>query len=115
HNTPEFEWIDPDALAALLERSKETKTSALVIVRDGAIVHQSYAEGGDARTELMSATKAITGLSIGLLVDEGRIASVETPLSTFFPEWREGEKSQATLRHVLTHSTGLAGWRNVMD
>lgn len=114
-STPEEAGLDPLALSRLLERARATKSSGLIILRNGAIVHESYAEGGDVRTELMSATKAIAGLSIGLLVDAGKISSVDAPLSDFFPEWAEGKKSEATLRHVLSHTSGLAAQRNVMD
>lgn len=114
-STPEAAGFDPAALSRLLERAHATHTSGLVLLHNGAIVHESYAEGGDVRTELMSATKAIAGLSIGLLVDAGKIRSVDAPLSDFFPEWGEGQKSAATLRHVLSHTSGLAAQRNVMD
>jgi len=114
-STPEEAGLDPVALARLIARAKGTQTSALVIVRNGAIVHEWYAAGGDSRTDLSSATRAIAGLAIGLLFDEARIASADAPLSLYFPEWRQGEKSKATLRHVLSHSSGLSDKRRVQD
>jgi CubicO group peptidase (beta-lactamase class C family) len=107
--------FDPKALEALLARAKETDSSALVLVKDGAIAGEWYFDGATQRTETMSATKAITGLAIGLLVADGTIPSVDTPISHFFPEWSQGLKAKVTLRHVLTHTSGLEARRDVLD
>lgn len=113
--TPEEAGLNPIELARLVARAKGTRSSALVIVRHGAIAYEWYADDGDTRAELASATQAIAGLAIGALVDDARIASADAPLSVFFPEWRQGEKSKATLRHVLSHSTGLAARSDTSD
>lgn len=105
--------FDPKALEALLARAKETDSSALVLVKDGAVAGEWYFGGATQRTETMSATKAIAGLAIGLLVADGKIPSVDTPISHFFPEWSQGLKAKVTLRHVLTHTSGLEARRDV--
>lgn len=107
--------FDAAALDALLERATQTKTSALVLVKDGALAGEWYFEDGPARTEMMSATKAITGLSVALLVRDGLLSGPDAPLSEVFPEWAEGRKAQVTFRHVLTHTSGLDAWRSVLD
>ncbi len=47
--------------------------------------------------------EAIRDISFG--VEEGKIASVDAPLSTWFADFKTGEKAKVTLRHVLTHPT----------
>jgi CubicO group peptidase (beta-lactamase class C family) len=55
----------------------------------------------------MSVTKFVTALAIGFLLEEERLTSVDEPLSTWFEEWAEGEKAEVTLRHLLTHTSGI--------
>lgn len=107
--------FDPAALDALLARAKETESSALVLVKDGAIVGEWYWDGGASRTETMSATKAIGGLALGILAGEGRISGPDEPLARHFPGWSEGLKAKVTVRHLLTHTSGLKASRSVMD
>jgi len=99
--------LDEGLLAALIEEAEETESDALIVIKDGRTVVERYFGREVGAIETMSVTKSIVSLAIGLLVDEGRIESVDAPLSTWFPEWSEGDKAAVTLRHVLTHTSGL--------
>jgi CubicO group peptidase (beta-lactamase class C family) len=44
---------------------------------------------------------------IGRLVDEGKIKSLDQPVSDFYPEWKQGKKQLITIRHLLNHTSGL--------
>lgn len=60
--------------------------------------------------DLASLTKvAGTTFGIMLLVDRGEI-SLDDPVRYYLPEFEEGDKSEITIRHLLTHSAGLAQW-----
>lgn len=106
-STPEAEGIDAAALRELLERAEAAHSSAVVILRHGRLVGDWYFGGASAVTETMSATKSITSLAIGLLLDEGKIRSLDEPISTWFPEWKDGLHDGITLRHLLSHTSGL--------
>lgn len=57
--------------------------------------------------DLASLTKVVaTATGVMLLVDEGRL-SLDDPVSRFLPEYSEGPKSAVTIRHLLTHTSGL--------
>lgn len=114
-STPEAEGLSPEALATLLKAAEETGTSGLVLLRHGRLVGEWYFGGDTRRIETMSATKGIVSLAIGLLIDDGKIASADVPVSTFFPEWAQGLKARVTLRHLLNHTSGLAANRTAMD
>ncbi len=60
--------------------------------------------------DLASLTK-VTGTTFGimLLVDRGEII-LDDPVHEYLPEFREGEKSEITVRHLLMHTAGLAQW-----
>ena len=55
----------------------------------------------------MSVTKFVTALGAAFLLEEGRIAALDAPLSIWFPEWNDGLKAKVTLRHLLTHTSGI--------
>ena len=106
-STPAAEGIDETALRKLLSRAEATKSSAVVILRHGKLVGEWYFRNPSVATETMSATKAVTSLAIGLLLDEGRIPSLDEPVSAFFPEWKDGVHDGITVRHLLSHTSGL--------
>jgi CubicO group peptidase (beta-lactamase class C family) len=54
-----------------------------------------------------SMVKSWTGLMIGMLVDEGRIKSVNDKVCKYLPEWEDGCKKEVTIRHLLTMTAGL--------
>src|SRR5918997_1960804 len=55
----------------------------------------------------MSTTKSVTGLLVGMLVDDGKIKSIDEPVCAYLKEWCEGSKGRVTLRHLLTMTSGL--------
>lgn len=61
--------------------------------------------------DLASLTKPIaTTTAILLLVDDGAIG-LDDPVATFLPAFAESGKGKVTIRHLLTHSSGLEPWR----
>lgn len=61
--------------------------------------------------DLASLTKAI-GLTTAVMlgVGDGRLA-LDTPVVRYVPAFRGASKAAVTLRHLLTHSSGLPAWR----
>jgi CubicO group peptidase (beta-lactamase class C family) len=41
------------------------------------------------------------------LVEQRKIASLDEPVATFFPEWKQGKKAKITVRHLLQQTSGL--------
>jgi serine-type D-Ala-D-Ala carboxypeptidase len=61
--------------------------------------------------DLASLTKVIgTTTLIMELVDQNRVV-LDAPVVRYLPEWRGARASEITIRHLLTHSSGLAAWR----
>jgi CubicO group peptidase (beta-lactamase class C family) len=44
---------------------------------------------------------------VGIAVEEGKIKSIDEPVGDFLPEYKEGNKSKVTIRHLLTMSSGI--------
>ena len=100
--------VRPSRLARFVEEAEEAHTDALLVMKDGKLLCERYFRGKDEPIHLMSVTKFVAAMAVALLLDEGKIESLDAPLSTWFPEWGEGEKAKVTLRHVLAHTSGIA-------
>lgn len=93
--------------------------AALAIGRKGQVVvergigrvgwsdHESAVDPDRTVYDLASLTKVVgTTTAVMLLVEDGRM-SLDDPVGRYLPEWRYGLKGQATIRHLLTHTSGL--------
>lgn len=119
--------VDAAALDTLRLRALQAKSDALWVQIDGEPVAAEYFNTPRTPIELMSCTKSVINLLIGMLIDDGKIASVDEPVTTWFPEFvdapagapeRAGgakldaaaraERASVTLLHLLTHTSGLA-------
>ena len=106
-STPAAEQVDPTRLRQLLDSARATRSDAFVVLKNGRIVAEWYSEGNRTPIQTMSVTKSIVGLAIGRLLHDAKLDSLEQPVWTLYPEWRQGRKRQITLRHLLTHTSGL--------
>lgn len=80
-----------------------------MVVHQGRVVRESYANGGSAdRVQLLaSGTKGFTGM-IGAIAAHDRIIELDKPVSEVLTEWaNDSLKSKITFRHLLTMSSGL--------
>lgn len=70
----------------------------------------------DVLFDIASLTKVATAITVLSLVDSGEL-DLDAPVRIILPEWAEGNKRGATLRHLLTHTAGLRptwyGWRQL--
>jgi CubicO group peptidase (beta-lactamase class C family) len=88
-----------------------TGTDAFVVIRKDAIVYERYF--GETKRDTIvtsfSVAKSFTSLLVGIAVAEGRIGSVEDPITKYLPELAERDPRFAdiTIRHLLTMSSGL--------
>ena len=106
--TPETVGINPIALASLVGEAQAAHSCALIIIKDGRLVAERYF-GRDIKQPLRvnSVTKSVVSLAIGLLLKEGKIPGLNTPVSKWYPEWAEGKKAKITLWNIMTHTSGL--------
>jgi CubicO group peptidase (beta-lactamase class C family) len=99
--------LDPAAVRRLIEEAARTRSDTLIVVKDGRLVVERRFLDERGPIETMSVTKSFVSLAVGLLVAEGKIKSVDAPMWTWIPEWKADDRSKITLRHVLTHTSGL--------
>lgn len=93
--------------AAMKDPSGALRTRALIVIQDGEIVGERYAEGFDPSMPLLgwSMSKSVTAALAGLAVGDG-LLELDGPLGA--PEWDGDEgRSSITLRNLLQMSSGL--------
>ena len=92
--------------AQILER---TYTNALLVMKDGRIVHETYRNGSDENSRFIgwSMTKSITSVLLGCLLAEGRLDSLDTPISRHLPELAGGGYEGVSIRHVMQMRSGV--------
>jgi CubicO group peptidase (beta-lactamase class C family) len=99
--------IDKAALERLRERAAEADSDVVLIVKDGRLVADWDFGRERGPIEARSVTKSVVNLAIGRLLDQGKIKSLDQPVSEFYPEWNQGRKKLITIRHLLNHTSGL--------
>lgn len=104
----------PDALS---EWITDNHVTALVVLKDGAIVHEDYFKGTDAQDRRISWSVAKSYLSalVGVLIAEGAIASLDDPVTQYAPALKGGAYDGATLRQVLLMTSGVRFDENYLD
>jgi CubicO group peptidase (beta-lactamase class C family) len=70
----------------------------------------------DSKTNfrLASVSKQFTAMCIALLVQDQKL-SFDDPISKFFPELPEKISSKILLRHLITHTSGILDYEEIMD
>lgn len=86
----------------------ETDTDALVVLKNGKLIHEYYANGMTAASPhiLMSVSKSVLGLLFGILAWRG-VLDPETPVTEIVPEVSATAYAGATLRHLLDMRAGI--------
>jgi len=88
-----------------------TSATSLVVVVDGVLVHEWYAEGVAVPDRLLgnSATKSALALVTGIAVSHGRLADLDVRVRDHVPELAGSGYAHVTVRQLLTMTTGV-GW-----
>ena len=109
--TPESQGMCPDNIVEAMDYAFQDGnfTGAVIIIRNGYIVAERYADDRMA-TDLVtswSVAKSFTSALIGKALDEGLISSLDQQVSEFIPAWKDSDKEVITLRQLMTVKTAL--------
>lgn len=96
----------PDTLENLLI---DLETVATVVIKDDSIVYEKYWLGysDTSHSNSFSIAKSMVSLLIGIAQQEGKILSLEDPVSKYLPEYHANLGDKVTIKHLLTMSSGL--------
>ena len=109
--TPESQGMCPDNIVEAMDYAFQDGnfTGAVIVIRNGYIVAERYADDRMA-TDLVtswSVAKSFTSALIGKALDEGLISSLDQQVSEFIPAWKDTDKEVITLRQLMTVKTAL--------
>jgi len=83
---------------------------AMIVVRNDTILYERYEEGFNAK-DLYPSFSMIKSLGIfpliGLAIEEGKIASIDSPIKTYLPNTSAKLDSTITIRHLLNMTSGI--------
>ena len=86
-------------------------TTAFLVVRGDTLLYEGYFNGAghDSVQTSMSVAKSVLGALVGIAIGQGRIGSVDDPITRYVPELagRDQRFGRITLRHLLTMRSGL--------
>jgi hypothetical protein len=91
--------------------------TALVVLRDGALVHESYHQGTgpeDLRIS-WSVAKSVLSALFGTLHADGTLPDLDAQIMAFAPGLKGSAYDGATIRDVLTMSSGVAFNEDYLD
>lgn len=105
-----------DLLARNLDSGADVGASVAVI-HDGEVVADLW--GGEARpgvpwtadtiVQVWSVTKTMAALTTLVLADRGEL-DLDAPVASYWPEFGAAGKEGVLVRHLLSHTSGVAGW-----
>ncbi len=64
----------------------------------------------DTIVNVFSTTKTMTALTALLLADRGEL-DFDAPVARYWPEFAANDKERIKVSHLMSHSSGLSGWR----
>ena len=96
---------------------KDRSVTALVVLKDGQIVYENYFQGTTAEDKRISWSVAKSYLSalVGILLEEGKIESLDDPVTKYAPALKGGAYEGATLRNVLNMASGVTFDEDYLD
>ena len=86
-----------------------TRTAAFVVLQEDRVVLERYGRGFDRDSLLnsFSIAKAVMSALVGIALDEGRIASLDTTVASVCPEFAGKPYGATTVRQLLTMTSGV--------
>jgi CubicO group peptidase (beta-lactamase class C family) len=91
--------------------------TALVVLKDGALVHESYhlGTGPEDRRISWSVAKSFLSALLGTLVADGTIPDLDAPVTDYAPSLAGSAYDGATIRNVLQMASGVRFDEDYLD
>lgn len=107
-----------DALISAYNKLRQFNGSALVAEEGKVVLEKGYGlanmewqipNTADTKFRLGSITKQFTSMVIMQLVSEGKI-KLDEKITTYLPDYRKDTGDKVTVRHLLTHTSGIPSY-----
>lgn len=96
---------------------KAYRVSGLLVLKDGKIVMEKYALGRkpEDRWTSFSVAKSVTSTLVGAAIQDGKIKSLNAPVTDYIPELKGSAYDGVTVRQMLMMSSGVKWNENYVD
>ena len=126
-----FDSVRINAMTSAIAQQEYPNIHSVLIVKNKKLVYEKYFPGNDeiwgtsigmvnhskdSLHDVRSISKSVVSACIGIAIAQGKIKDENQKVWDFFPEYSDlntGEKSNLTIRHLLTMSSGLAWNENI--
>ncbi len=91
---------------------------------DGKIIEQATAGYADndlkkpfeinTKVRMASIAKTMTALAIMQMVEQDKL-DLDVPIQTYIPDYPKHGKTNITIRHLLSHTSGISGYKNAKE
>lgn len=100
---------NPAVSAAAASAIEAARGTCLVAMRGGKIIGEWYWGGRTPSTRTIgySTSKPLTAAVVGVAEKMG-LLKLDQSVSVFVPEWRGTSKAAITIRHLMSHTSGLS-------
>jgi CubicO group peptidase (beta-lactamase class C family) len=84
-------------------------TTAFVVIHNNKLIHEEYWDGASDTTHSnsFSVAKSIVSLLIGSLLDEGKLKSLDQPVTDFLPDFKNTNGFNLRIKDLLSMSSGM--------
>jgi len=104
---PQYDWVRNYLDTSLVG----TYTAGFLVIKNDSIIYERYFDGFSKESLLpsFSVAKSFVSTLVAIAVDEGKIGSVNDPITKYLPELLQTDKnySRITLQHLLDMRSGL--------
>ena len=107
--SPESQNINSSRVQKLIDMSfEDDATMSVVIIKNGKIIGEQYADGYDSYSygTSWSMAKSFYAALIGISIEEGEINSLDDPVADYLDYFND-DRSDITIRDLLDMSSGL--------
>lgn len=111
-----FHFIETGANKTRLKRTLDsilapTHTYSFLIIRNDSILYENYFGNIKPETQLpsFSVAKSFVATLVGIALDEGKIHSLDDPITTYLPELKKRDPNleKVTIQHLLDMRSGI--------
>lgn len=121
-----YDFSRVDSLIDSAVKDSVAPGMALLVVKDGDIVHEKYAghltyDPSSARIsdstifDMASVSKVVATTTAAMICYDRKLFSLDDKVAKFFPKFKANGKGSVTIRHLLTHSSGLPAFKKYYE
>ncbi len=107
----DLKHISPNEIPNFISFNEKMGTVAFLVSTNDTLIFEYYDEehNKDMVSNSFSMAKTVVSLLIGIAVEEGRIKSLDDPITTYLPELNTPNSSKVKIRHLL-QMAGSSEW-----